>query len=362
MADCHLDAVMEQHLPSRMAKTRRRELLLTFSSAIAIGEREGAALVLLAGDLFDTPTPSAGAVRYVLDCIAAHAAMQFLYIEGNHDEGALQGIALPENLTRIPARTTATFSFGDVHLHTAGFGITDEQLSALPCREDAKNIFLLHGTLGGGYSPEREEILSRGILEQKSIDYLALGHYHTHTAIRLARGGLACYAGTPEGRGFDETGKCGVILYDTDTGSAEFIVTAARTLHDITVDVTGSVTLPEIERRVEEAILGIPAEDMVRLTLCGEVEEHYLKEPEQIGALLDGRLFFARVKDSIRLRLRADRYRNDISLRGEFVRRVLRDTSLSEEDRERVLAFGLRALEGELPEETAYEAERGRTT
>ena len=362
MADCHLDAVMEQHLPSRMAKTRRRELLLTFSSAIAIGEREGVALVLLAGDLFDTPTPSAGAVRYVLDCIAAHSAMQFILIEGNHDAGALKDLTLPENLTLVPAHATATLCFGDINIHAGGFGITDEQLSALPCPAGAKNIFLLHGTLGTGYSSEREEILSRTVLEQKSIDYLALGHYHTHTAIRLAQGTLVCYAGTPEGRGFDETGKCGVILYDTETKAAEFIVTATRTLHDITVDVTGSVTLPEIERRVEEAILGIPAEDMVRLTLCGEVEEHYLKEPEQIGALLEGRFFFARVKDSIRLHLRADRYRNDISLRGEFVRRVLRDTSLSEEDRERVLSFGLRALEGELPEEAAYEAERGRTT
>ena len=144
MADCHLDAVMEQHLPSRMAKTRRRELLLTFSSAIAIGEREGVALVLLAGDLFDTPTPSAGAVRYVLDCIAAHSAMQFILIEGNHDAGALKDLTLPENLTLVPAHATATLCFGDINIHAGGFGITDEQLSALPCPAGAKNIFLLH--------------------------------------------------------------------------------------------------------------------------------------------------------------------------------------------------------------------------
>ena len=44
----------------------------------------------------------------------------------------------------------------------------------------------------------------------------------------------------------------------------------------------------------------------------------------------------------------------DISLRGEVVRRVLSDTSLSEEDKQRVLSYGLRALEGELPEDITY--------
>ena len=73
-----------------------------------------------------------------------------------------------------------------------------------------------------------------------------------------------------------------------------------------------------------------------------------------LGNFLDGRFFFAKVKDSVRLRLRADRYRNDVSLRGEFVRRVYGDTTLSDEDKERVLSFGLRALEGEMPEDISY--------
>ena len=354
MADSHLDSVMAQHLPARIAKARRRELLLTFSNAIAAAKAEGAALVLIAGDLFDTPTPSAGTVRYVLDCIAAHEDMTFLYIEGNHDIGALADTLLPQNLHLIPARTGESFSFGDVNVHAAGYGAGEAVLSGFDFAEDKTNILLLHGTLSTSQTDTREEIIPRALLGDKKIDYLALGHFHTHTPMGLARGGLACYAGTPEGRGFDETGKCGVVLYDTDTKRADFLMTASRTLHDIEVDVTGAVTLPEIEKRVSAAISAIPECDMVRLTLTGEVEEHYLKEPEQIKLLLDGRFYFAKVKDSIKLRLRADRFRNDISLRGEFVRRVLSNTDLSEEDKERVLAFGMRALEGEMPEDASY--------
>ena len=355
MADCHLDSVMEQNLPARIAKARRRELLLTFASVIAAAEREGASVVLIAGDLFDTQTPSAGAMRYVLDCISAHSDIAFVYIEGNHDRGAFRETPLPHNLTLVPAGESQVFSFGDgVKLYAAGFGVSEEVLASFACSEAEKNILLLHGTLSASRTDGREEIIPRAVLDNKKIDYLALGHFHAHTAMRLSRGGLACYAGTPEGRGFDETGKCGVILLDTDTMKADFLTTAQRTLHNVEVDVTGAVTLPEIERRVHAAIAHIPESDMVRLNLTGEVEEHFLKEPEQIKVLLDGRFFFAKVKDSIRLRLRADRYRNDVSLRGEFVRRVYSDTSLSDEDKERVLSFGLRALEGEMPEDISY--------
>lgn len=354
MADCHLDAVMEQHLPARLARARRRELLLTFSRAIAAAKAEGASLVLIAGDLFDTDSPSEGAVRYVLDCIEAHSDITFVYIEGNHDIGALAGVSLPQNFRLIPARTGETLAFGDVVLHAAGYGAGEDILSSFVFDESTTNILLLHGTLSTSRIDTREEIISRPLLDDKKIDYLALGHFHTHTPLLLSRGGLACYAGTPEGRGFDETGDCGVVLFDTETGKAEFLMTASRTLHDIAVDVTGAVTLPEIERRVEAAVHGICENDMVRLTLTGEVEEHYLKEPEQIKLLLDGRFFFTKVKDSIKLHLRADRFRNDISLRGEFVRRVLGNPNLSEEDKERVLSFGLRALAGEMPEDVSY--------
>ncbi len=354
MADCHLDSVMEQHLPARVAKARRRELLLTFSSVIAAAEREGASLVLIAGDLFDTDTPSAGAVRYVLDCISAHGDISFVYIEGNHDKGALADMPLPQNLSRVVAGTSEIFAFDGVTLYAAGFGVKEEVLASFACREEETNILLLHGTLSTSRTDAREEIIPRAVLDGKKIDYLALGHFHSHTAMRLSRGGLACYAGTPEGRGFDETGKCGVVLLDTDTLKADFLTTAQRTLHNVEVDVTGAITLPEIERRVNAAVSAISENDMVRLSLVGEVEEHFLKDPEQIKVLLDGRFFFAKIKDSIRLRLRADRYRNDVSLRGEFVRRVYADTTLSEEDKERVLSFGLRALEGEMPEDVSY--------
>ncbi|MBQ9735885.1 MAG: metallophosphoesterase [Clostridia bacterium] len=359
IADCHLDSAMESHLPARTAKSRRRELLLTFSDVMEGARSEGVSLVLIAGDLFDTEVPSASAVRYVLDCIASHADMTFLYIEGNHDAGALAAYELPDNLHRIPKGTAEVFRFGDVCVYAAGYATPGSVIEAFTPQKEKKNIFLLHGTLSTSRSDTREEIIPHALFRGKPVDYLALGHFHSYTPMRLEDGGLACYAGTPEGRGFDETGKCGVILFDSDTLCASFVPTARRLIHDVRVDVSGAETLNEIERRVREAIAEIRKEDMVTLTLVGEIEDVHLKQPEQIRLLLDGKFFFSKLKDATRLRLRPEGYENDVSLRGEFVRRVMQNEALSEEDKQRVLTFGLRALEGEMPEEVIYESREG---
>ena len=352
IADCHLDSAMERHLPARVAKTRRKELLRTFSDTIEAASAEGVRVVLIAGDLFDTPIPAPSTVRYICDCMEAHKETTFICIEGNHDRGALSGVPLPNNLRLVASGEGRAFRFGELCIYAAGYGTDTAILASFPCEKTDVNVLLLHGTLGVGRTEGHEEIIPLSFFEGKKIDYAALGHYHKQNALRLSGGGLACYAGVPEGRGFDETGECGVILYDTDTGEADFIPTASRTLHDIAVDVSSCSSLREMEEAVRRATDALPAEDMVRLTLTGTVDDVFVKDTEQISLLLEEHFFFSTVKDKTRLALRADRYRNDISLKGEFVRRVLACEAYTEQERERILSYGLRALAGEDPEDT----------
>ena len=57
-------------------------------------------------------------------------------------------------------------------------------------------------------------------------------------------------------------------------------------------------------------------------------------------------IYFAKLADETRLLIRPEDYRNDISLKGEFVRRVMA-SSLTETEKERIIACGFRALSGE---------------
>ena len=67
---------------------------------------------------------------------------------------------------------------------------------------------------------------------------------------------------------------------------------------------------------------------------------------ERIAAELSSDCAFASVKDRTRPVLPIEEYGEELSLRGEFVRAVLAREELSREDRQAVLLFGLRALEG----------------
>ncbi len=344
MADCHLDAAMETSLSAAVAKTRRQELLLTFKDILLAAANGGARLVLIAGDLFDTPAPQKSTVSHVLGEIAAHPDMDFVLIEGNHDGGALDAIPLPENLHLVKAKETACLPFGEVTVYAAGYGVSPEALTAFDPKEEEKSILLAHGTIG---TDTNEETLPRAVLEAKCFDYIALGHYHSHRAERIGARTTACYAGIPEGRGFDETGICGVVLLDSDTMRAELVPSARRTLHRLTVDISGASDAHEVANAVYGAISELPDKDMVHLTLCGHYSEQLEKDIAHLDAMLS-RFYFHRLKDESLLALRPEDYKNDFSLRGEFVRRVYAE-DLSEEDRARVLHFGLRALAGENP-------------
>lgn len=347
MADCHLDSAMETHLPASTAKKRRGELLLTFRAVIERAYELGVSVVLIAGDLFDTPSPQGSTLTYVLSTINDYPDIRFVLIEGNHDVGALRSATLPENLVFAAKGEKKVLHVEDVSVYALGYGADSALICALEMHEGRKNILVAHGTLGNECGDE--EIISRAALEKMPIDYLALGHYHSHRAEKLSARCTACYAGVPEGRGFDEAGLCGFVLLDTETMSASFVPAARRTLHRITVDITACGTQRDIENAIHTHTEGIVEGDMVHLTLQGHYRDTLQKDVGQLKTLLGDRFYFAKVKDESTLAIYPEDYKNDVSLRGEFVRAVFAK-EMSEEDRSRILTYGLRALCKEDPE------------
>lgn len=346
MADCHLDSAMETSLSPAVAKLRRQELLLTFKDIVSAAARGGVRLVLIAGDLFDTPAPHKNTVSHVLGEIATHSDIDFILIEGNHDEGALASYSLPANLRLVKARQTARFAFDGVTVCAAGYGVTPDALAALKPDGGEKSILLVHGTVGSA-GDTSEESLPRPLLEEMGFDYIALGHYHSHRAEHLGAHTTACYAGVPEGRGFDEAGVCGVVFIDSDTMRAELVPSARRTLHRLKADISAARDAHEVANAVYNVINELPDKDMVHLTLTGHYTEQLDKDLSHVETMLS-RFYFYRLKDESLLALCPEDYKNDISLRGEFVRHVFA-AELSEEDRARILDYGLRALAGENP-------------
>jgi len=340
-ADLHLDSPMESNLPTDKARERRNEILSTFSELIALADRNEASAILIAGDLFDSTRTSRKTERYVLDLIDSHPNLYFFYLAGNHDSGhkLCAGQELPKNLLTFGSEWTK-YDFGDVFI--VGSEHPVPELLELP--KDRLNIVMLHGQKRESGTTEADTIPFQKY-KNRNIDYLALGHLHAYQEATLDDRGIACYSGCLEGRGFDECGQKGYVLIEVENGriSHRFVPFAKRLLHEAECDLTGCSSQLDLENRVLELTDRIPAKDMVKVILTGACPAELLLDLTRLEQRLSDRFYFAKLQNKSRLQIRPEDYSHSVSLKGEFVRRVMSST-LSEEEKERVIACGFRAL------------------
>ena len=343
-ADLHLDSPMESNLPADKARERRNEILSTFSELVRHADENRADAILIAGDLFDSKRTTKKTEQYVLNLIEQHPDLNFFYLAGNHDSGSRLTIGgeLPENLYSFREDWTS-YALGDVYV--TGSERPDPDTLELP--EDKVNVVLLHGQQKDS-ATDGQDVIPFRKYRGKHIDYMALGHLHSYREAVLDDRGIACYSGCLEGRGFDECGTKGFVLLEIEHKKIThtFIPFARRTLHEISCDLTGCASQSEAENRLMGVTERIPSSDLTKVILTGECPPDLLIDLPRLSQLLSERFYFAKLYDRTRLEIRPEDYSHDISLKGEFVRRVMA-SDLSVEEKEEILACGIRALSGE---------------
>ena len=344
-ADIHLDSPMETNLTADKARERKLEIRSAFSRMVRTAADEGVEAILIAGDLFDSARVTKSTENYVLDLIASYPMIDFYYLSGNHDQGSAlaNGAQLPANLYTF-GKLWSTYRRGDVTI--TGASVPDADTLSL--QSDEVNILLLHGQERKSAGVAGEDVIHLGKFKNKNIDYAALGHIHEHRVLRLDTRGVAAYSGCLEGRGFDECGIKGYVLLTIEGNrvSHRFVPFAARTLHTVECDVTGFTSGLDLEERMLASVKDIPQKDMVKVLLTGICPAETMLDLTHLRGVLCEKFYFAKVKDETSLSINAEDYAHDISLKGEFVRRVMA-SNLSQSEKERVIACGFRALSGE---------------
>ncbi len=354
-ADIHLDSKMDSYLTGEQAKERRQEILEAFAEMVDYGQKQGVSAILLAGDVFDTDWILRSTARQVEHIIRAHPQIDFLYLRGNHDtDRFLSGLeSIPANLKQFGTDWT-TYAYGETQITGAeilpGEG-AQEQIrnlcDTLQLKPENINIVMLHGQVVPGSSAGDERI-PLGMLAGKNIDYLALGHIHGYRKELLDARGSWCYSGCLEGRGFDECGPKGFVVLSVEESGvlSQFVVSSRRQFRQISVDLTGCRTMDEIEQAIRQALLRIPSSDLVRLVLEGRVDPDLEPNDRSIQKMFGIGFYYLEVRTQTHPILERNRFFQENSIRGEFVRLVLQ-SDLSEEDKEKVILCGIRALSGE---------------
>ena len=350
-ADLHLDSAIDT-LPSDKSKIRRDEILHTFERLCEYAKENGVSAVIIAGDAFDKPRVSKKAAGRFIEAVRSAADVDFLYLSGNHDQEFLSewGEVLPENF-KIFKKEWTTFRYDTVAIS----GITFDKYNApfvydnLKLNENDLNIVCMHGQVLGYKSEEAAETVSIPMLKNKFIDYLVLGHIHSYSEGVIDERGMYAYCGCPDGRGFDETGVKGFVLLDTDGKklNKKFVPFCSRVFAEKEFDIGNENNFYTLKNKIIQSLrTEYSAESLLKIVLMGEHGADFIIDKDDLAARLNEYFFFAKVYDKTRVKISAEDYALDKSVRGEFVRTVM-DSDLSEEDKNAVILTGLNALKGE---------------
>lgn len=360
VADLHLGATLKTNLSEKLRKKRKAEILSNFDRLANAAEVGGVSAILIAGDLFNASNISVDVGKSVAAVIKKYPEIDFYYLAGNHDVSGFLNIidVIPDNLKLFDSDWKSYClnpdSAGNIKLYGINFENSNSIIyeDLIPDVKDI-NLVMMHGQSGRNNTSDSPEIINLSKLTGRGIDYLALGHIHSHSGfVDLDIRGIYCYPGCLEGTGYDECGEHGYVLIDIEeeTGCIDykFVPFAKRHLYDVKVDVTGIDNTQDMITKIENEIATktITSEDYLRITLTGTVDvDAFISKP-----LIENRFsedyYSFMVKDSTGIYVDIDSYKNDISLKGEFVRTLLADNTLSEDEKNKLLAMGFRAFTG----------------
>ena len=346
--DVHLGASFEK-LPREKARLRRVELVDGFTRLCAYAKESGVSAVVIAGDLFDGNQTAAYVRKQALFAMASASPVRFFYVSGNHDDAVLQE-TLPDNVFVFSQnRGWRSYDLGEgiVLSGMDGKYTSPQTLSALSLSPLSYNIALLHGDVTGVGT----DAIDLRYLQNKHIDYLALGHIHKPMLdkSRLDSRGAYRYCGCLEGRGFDEVGQRGFFLLEIVNKtliSEKFLSFSKRCVREARVDISKCESYFDLESAILNALAQVSVNDTVKVTLCGESKPTLKKDLQLLHTRLSQRLFHVKIVDESRMKFQPNDFLHDVSERGEFVREVGR-YAMNEKQRAEILEIGLKALAGE---------------
>ena len=353
VSDVHLDAPFAWAKPD-VARRRRQALRDALARSIQLAIDQRVDMICCGGDLFEHERVSPDTGQFLRGQLERADPIPVFIAPGNHDwlgqqslyrrVGWSPNVRLFESprLTPVPIAAGLTL-WGGAHFAPAG---TPDFLEDFRVDRAGIHVALFHGSVLGSFFAEEgkqphapfraEEI------EASGLHFALLGHYHApRDEARFT------YPGNPEPLNFGESGNRGVVIVtieDDGRVTTERHSVAISHVYDLEIDVTACASKQEIRERVTAALEGRGG--YARLTLTGElapIVDLHITDFDDLPNSLDSPPIIR--LDSLTVSYDLARIGQEPTVRGQFVRDV-QASSLSAQERQRVIVTGLRALDG----------------
>ena len=359
LGDLHLDSPFAGFDP-REAAARRARQYEALEELLRAGVDRGAQMVLIAGDVFDSPVPRTEGLARFYGIVGA-LDVPVVIAPGNHDYYEPGGIwddpARPKNVTVFTTATLSAFDFAALGVTVYGYAFLGESADAPDLGRAERlhrgriNLLLAHADMLSplsAYAP-----ISAAQLERSGYHYAALGHVHKPTPSKKCGDTTVAYSGFFAGRGFDEPGNGGARLVEIEgqTVLETRLESQADTFEVRTLDCTGAAHGEDLRRAVSAYLEkeSFAPSTALRLLLSGDVSADCRADTVQL-ARLGAALSLFEVEDRTLPLYDAEYLEKAPTVQGAFYRALLpRLQSADAAERElaaEALRLGLCALAG----------------
>lgn len=361
--DIHLDSPFSR-LDLERSEIRQNELRGTFTSMMLYARTQGADLVLIAGDLFESGFASKKTVAIITEQFAGMPDCKFVISPGNHDPYTAGSVyatcKFPDNVYIFDSEELSCFTFDDIGADIYGWAFTSPSYYRSPLMgkrsDDTGRLKLLCAHCDITSPISKYCPLTVKDLTDFGFDYAALGHVHTASGIERSGNTYYGYSGCPEGRSFDEPGMGGAYFVTVSRGDGEPDINvnrvkfSRRRYETERIDITGAADLVEarakLSARISEKKYG--SETILRAIFEGSVAPS-LSGIESLAAQFEN-LFMLEVIDKTLPVFDGGKLAQDMTVRGELYRYLLpvlsEGSAREREVASMALRYGLAALDG----------------
>lgn len=347
------------HFDTQMSNLPKNDLIEVFSNIINLAKKEEVEIMLIAGDVFDNLSVNKQTLRFLELSFRTIENIRVFISPGNHDpynqKSFYKLIDWPENVYIFKGEMEKVYIKElDVNVYGAGFNsnyVKDSNLK-IKAEEDKINIMVLHAEVVSGTSKNEYNPVTLEDIENSNLDYLALGHRHGFSGIQKQGRTYYAYSGCPQGRGFDELGKKGVILGEVYQGGVAlgFRETYKRMYIEKIIDISNFHSYIEIKQKIlNEVSKNNRENNLYKLILQGEVSEEFIINEDIINNMLNEEFYFVKVIDNTEIKYNYEEIAQSNSIKGVFVKELLDKLKESENEEEvkaikLAIKMGLRAL------------------